>query len=117
MPGKVVASAGSLPGFGEDTGTDDGPTLLGDAVALAGQSIVDLGEAGSVRIGSEGVVGPAIDFALDSAIGGSQEPLQSRSHVDQAGSISRMCVGTTSCGWKREGVMMPQPEAMQIGIS
>lgn len=70
-----------------------------EEVTFAGLSMVDFGEAGSVRIGSAGFVGTAIDSACDNAIGGSQAPRQSNAQLSQAGSMPLTCGGKASCGW------------------
>jgi hypothetical protein len=95
---------------------DDGVDSLDTAVIFAGPFGIGLEEAGGMSMELAGMVGMAIVSALVKAIGGSHEPRQSRPHVAQAGSMSLICVGTTSCGWKSEGVMMPHPEATHMGI-
>lgn len=71
----------------------------GEDVTFAGLSMVDFGEAGSVKIGSAEFVGTAIDSACDNAIGGSQAPRQSNAQLFQAGSMPLTCGGKASCGW------------------
>jgi hypothetical protein len=68
-------------------------------VIAAGLLIVDLGEAGSVKVTSLGFVGTAIASAWDNAIGGSQAPRQSSAQLAHAGSMLLTCGGNASCGW------------------
>jgi hypothetical protein len=74
---------------GDNPGGTCGTSLssTGIDVIVAGLPTVDLGEAGSVKVTSLGFVGVAIASALDNAMGGSQEPRQSKAQLAQAGSI------------------------------
>jgi hypothetical protein len=77
---------------------DGSLSSAGADVIAAGLLTVDFGEAGSVKDASAGFVGTAIASALDSAIGGSQEPCQSKAQLSQAGSILLTWGGSTSWG-------------------
>ena len=73
-----------------DVGKDECVDPPGAAVTFAGPSSMGLDEAGGVLLGFVAVVGTIIASPLVNAIGGSHEPRQSRPHVAQEGSISRM---------------------------
>jgi hypothetical protein len=75
---------------------DGSLSSAGADVIAAGLLMVDFGEAGSVKDASAGFVGTAIASALDNAIGGSQEPCQSKAQFSQAGSILLTWGGSTS---------------------
>jgi hypothetical protein len=77
---------------------DGSLSSAGADVIAAGLLMVDFGEAGSVKDASAGFVGTAIASALDSAIGGSQAPCQSKAQLSQAGSILLTWGGSTSWG-------------------